>query len=210
MPKKAGWLAAAIVLLVANIALARLGGVIKTRLATMVAVLALVLALPAVAETQTECKQCEMDWCEVQGQQMLCHRFAGEGGVKYECGGISEDHDGETAPSGPVARRTEGSCEDCHEDFFAWLCNWNHDQCFTMPLPHLLAEVDQMVSALDPISTAPTKDPTSKLAVWIAETETLTVDPTLGMLRLSDCSGNLIEAWKVPRAFLERLGGGSG
>ena len=66
----------------------QVGCLMRTWLAGMAAVLGLVLVAPAAAEAQTECELCEMDWCEIGGEQSLCHRFVGEGEVKFECGGM--------------------------------------------------------------------------------------------------------------------------
>ena len=53
------------------------GGTMKTWLAGITAVFGLGLVVPAVVEAQTECETCEMDWCEVGGEQELCHKFVG-------------------------------------------------------------------------------------------------------------------------------------
>lgn len=149
-----------------------------------------------------------MGQCEVDGEPMLCHWFPGNSSTpKFECAATEDYQEGSVA-SGPVEELDE--CDQCHDLPLPWLCNWNHDQCFTddLLLAGIIAEVASLVFSLSSGVVGEITDPVSRLVDRVVETPNLTVDRSRGTLRLSRCGGQLIAAWRVPDAFMERAFGG--
>jgi len=178
----------------------------KTLLFGIGAVLGLMLLVPGPVDAQ-DCKLCEMEACERGGVQTMCHFFPGGSSTPtFECTS-TEDLDEESVATGPVTKRNP--CDQCHEEWFEWLCNWNHDVCWTddLPLASLIVEVNRLVSSLSVDVSGESPDPALELVTRVAGSANLTVDHSSGTLRLSRCGGPLIVTWKVPEAFLERVSG---
>lgn len=178
----------------------------KALFAGMAAVLGLMLVVPDQVDAQ-DCKLCEMKLCDLGEGPTGCHSFPGGSETPtFECAS-PKDLEEEPVASGPVMKRDE--CDQCHEMWIEWLCNWNHDVCWTddLLLAGLIAEVDQLVSSLSVDVTGESADPASELVTRVLGSANLTVDPSGGTLRLSRCGGPLIASWRVPEAFLERVSG---